>query len=211
MIKRSFLIILAVIFSFSCTTSEPEISFGFLQLVQYQGESGPREYFSFFILPTDDDGIENLDELYLYHDRSQLFWHIKSDEWLSYSIDASTWIGTRSIAVADGGLPRGVFRAVLYNKGGQKHERSFTYNGSVRYPFPEINITEGIYTINSRWPLNKLICYDSSGNYLRTVKLESLSGNISDLGLPLSARTAALWAEDEENFCSALTNVVSIN
>jgi len=211
MIKKSCLIILAVIFSFSCSTAEPEISFGFIQLIQYQGESGPREYFSFFILPYDDDGIDNLDEIYLHHDRSQLFWHIKSDQWLSYTIDGAVWIGTRSIAVTDGSLPRGVFRAVLYNKGGGKHERSFTYDGSIRYPFPEIEIQEGAYIILSRWPLNKLICYDSSGNYLRTVKLDSLTGNISDLGLPSSARTVALWAEDEENFCSALTNVVLIN
>jgi hypothetical protein len=56
-----------------------------------------------------------------------------------------------------------------------------------------------------------LVCYDSSGNYLRTVRLEILTGNVSELGLPSSARTAALWAEDEENFCSAFTDVDPIN
>jgi len=201
---------LAAFFSVSCTTSEPEIIFGFIQLVQYQGAEGPEEYFSFFILPEDEEGLENLDELFLYNDRAQLRWHIKSDEWLSYTIDGKVWIGTRSIAVKDGSLPRGVFRAVLYNKGGERHERNFTYDGNVSYPFPEISITNGIYTITSLWPVNKLVFYDNSGIYVNTIKLESLTGDISSLRLSSSARIAALWAEDEDNFCSAFTNVVSL-
>jgi len=197
--------------SVSCTNSVPEISYGFLHLVQYQGEAGPVEHFSFFIMPVDNDGIDNLDELYFYHDREQLRWRIKSDEWLSYTIDGKTWIGTRSIAAQDGRLPRGLFRAVLYNKGGEKNERNFVFDGSVHYPFPEIVIADGRYEIKSMWPNNKLVCYDSSGNFINTYKIESLTGNVSDLRLPSSASTAALWTEDEANFCSAFTDVVSIH
>jgi len=195
----------------SCTNTRPEISFGFLQLILYQTDSGPQEHFSFFIIPEDDDGLDNLDELYLYHDREQLVWQIKSDEWISYTHDGRTWIGTRSISVRDENLPRGVYRAVLVNKGGEKSERAFTFDGVVRFPFPVLDITEGTYTVRSEWPINRLVCYDRSGNYLTTVTLTSLSGSVSELGFPSSAVTAALWAEDEDNFCSAFTNVLSIN
>jgi len=194
----------------SCSKTKPEITFGFIQLVLYQGDSGPQEHYSFFIIPEDEDGIENLDELYLYHDRDQLRWHIKSDEWISYTQDEKTWIGTRSITVREGELPRGVYRAVLVNKGGEKGERNFTYDGSVRYPFPELEITDGLYTINSEWPGNRLVCYDREGNYVVTVELPSLTGSVSQLELPSSVRTAALWAEDAAYFCSAFTNVVSV-
>ena len=206
----ALLTVLTAFFQISCTTSVPEITFGFIQLVQYQGTDGPEEYFSFFILPEDEDGLDNLDDLYLYHDRAQLKWHIKSDEWLTYIIDGKTWIGTRSIAVKDESLPRGVFRAVLFNKGGEKHERTFTYDNSVTYPFPEISISGGVYTIISTWPVNKLVIFDSSGIYINTIKLESLSGRVSDLRLSSSAGIAALWAEDEENFFSAYTNAVQL-
>jgi hypothetical protein len=207
----SFLAALAVILALSsCSRTKPEISFGFLQLVLYQEETRPQEHYSFFIIPEDDDGIENLEELYLYNDKEQLRWHIKSDEWISYTQDQKTWIGTRSITVREGRLPRGVYRAVLVNKGGEKGERNFTFDGNARFPFPELEITDGVYTIKSQWPANRLVCYDRSGNYSATVELTSLKGSVSQLNLPSSASTAALWAEDEAYFCSAFTNVVSV-
>jgi len=181
-----------------------------MQLILYQGDTGPREHFSFFIIPHDDDGLENLDELYLFHDRDQLRWQIKSNEWISYTREGRNWIGTRSITVREGGLPRGVYRAVLINKGGESTERNFTFDGNVRYPFPEIHITDGVYTVISEWPVNRLLCYDSQGNYSATVELRSLSGTVSSLRLASSVRTVALWAEDPANFCSAFTNVVSV-
>jgi len=202
---------LTAVLLMSCSRAEPEITFGFIKLVLYESETGYNEHFSFFVIPQDDDGMENLDKMYLYHDREQLRWRITSDEWLRSTHDGKDWIGTRSIAISEGSLPRGVFRAVLVNKGGESSQRTFTYDGSVRFPFPEIEITDGRYNVVSQWPENKLICYDSSGNYSATVTLSSLSGDVSQLKLPLSARTVALWAEDEANFCSAVTNVVPVN
>jgi len=195
----------------SCTNSEPAISYGFIQLVLYQGETGVLEYYSFFILAEDDDGLENLDELYLYHDREQLRWKISSEDWVHHAYDGKDWIGSKSIAIQSGSLPRGVYRAVLVNKGGQSTERSFTYDGVLRYPFPDVTVSGGEYYINSQWPINRFITYDSSGNYISTVVIQSLNGSFSDFNFPSSVRTAALWAEDENNFSSALTNVVPVN
>jgi len=199
------------VLSVSCTNSKPEITYGFMQLVLYQEDAGPKEYFSFFVIPSDDDGMDNLDELYLYHDREQLCWHIKSDEWINYTQDGKNWIGTRSISVREGSLPRGVYRAVLVNKSGESAERNFTFDGDVRYSFPEIEIKDGQYTVISQWPSNSLVCYDGTGNYVTTAELQSLTGEISQLKLPSSVRSAALWAEDISNSCSAFTNVVPVN
>jgi len=214
-IERSIFIIfcavLTVLFYASCTKTAPEIKYGFIQLVLYQGIDGPQEYYSFFIMPEDEDGIDNLEDLYLYHDREQLRWNIKNDEWQRYTQDGKDWIGTRSFTMKEGNLPRGLFRAVLVSKGGESTERTFTYDGNVRYPFPELTISDGRYNVNSPWPANRLVCYDNSGSYISTVNLSSKSGSVSDLRLPSSVRTAALWAEDAENFCSAFTNVVPVN
>jgi len=212
-IRYNLFIILvsAVIFSVSCRISEPKINYGFIQLMQYQGESGPREFLTFFILPEDDDGIDNLDELFLYHDREQFRWHLKSDEWLRYTYDGDDWIGTRSFAVPEGSFPQGVYRAVLFNKGGESTQRNFTYDGVIRYPFPEVRISDGQYNVNSLWPVNRFVCYDGSGNHVQTVILDSLSGSISQLRLQSSVITVALWAEDEDNFCGAFTDVVPVN
>jgi hypothetical protein len=203
--------VLTAFLFFSCTNSKPEITYGYIQSVLYMTDDGPREYFSFFIIPRDDDGPENLDELFLYHDREQLCWQIKNEDWISHTQDGRNWIGTRSITVRDGNLPRGIYRAVLINKGGEQTERNFTFDGNVNFTFPELEIANGNYTVRSEWPANRLIGYDSSGNYSATVSLSSMSGRVSDLRLPSNVRTVALWAEDAGNLCSAFTNVVSVS
>jgi len=195
----------------SCSTSKPGISYGFMNLVLYEGESEPTEHFSFFVMAEDEDGIENLDELYLFHDKEQLRWKINSDEWISYTQDNKTWIGSRNITIQEGSLPRGVYRAVLVNKGGERGERLFTYDTDIRHPFPVITIESGMYTIKSEWPSNRLVCYDRAGNYTSTVDLPSLSGSVSQLNLPSTVRTVALWAEDPAYYLSAFTKVVSVN
>jgi len=206
------LLLLALLFS-SCSKSEPVISFGFIQLVYYQDKDTPQERFSFFIIPEDEDGVENLDELYLYHDRDQLRWQVTSNDWVSYVADGTTWIGTRSIAIGENEhLPRGQFRAVLVNKGGEKSERNFTFDApeEPRFPFPTLEIAGGRYTVDSAYPQNRLICYDEKGNFVFSANLANLSGSIAELGIPSQARTAALWAEDAQYFTSAYTNVTGL-
>jgi len=206
------LLLLTILF-ISCSKSEPVISFGFIELVYYQDNDKPMERFSFFIIPEDEDGIENLAELYLYHDRDQLRWHIKSDDWISAVYDGTTWIGTRSIAIDEGAqLPRGQFRAVLVNKGGEQTERNFTFDApeEPRFPFPTLEISGGKYTVSSGYPANRLLCYDEKGNFVFSANLANLSGSVADLGIPSQARTAALWAEDAQYFTSAMTYVTAL-
>ena len=213
--KTIFVLIIFSIFplAFSCSRTEPKIAFGFIELVYYQEEGKPQERFSFFIIPEDDDGIENLEELYLYHDHEQLRWLITSNDWVTHFEDGKTWIGSRSIAIGeDESLPRGQYRAVLINKGGEKSERNFSFDApeDPRFPFPALTVSEGQYTVNSSYPRNHLVLYDEQGNFLSTVTLTSLSGSMSDLGVSSSAQTAALWAEDAQYFTSAFTDVVVI-
>jgi hypothetical protein len=213
--KHLVLLSLAVFLALavSCNRTEPKIAYGFMELVYYQGADKPEERFSFFIIAEDEDGAENLDDLYLYHDHDQLRWHISSDDWISYEHEGKTWIGSRSIAIGhDESLPRGQYRAVLINKGGEKAERNFSFDAPVdpRFPFPALEVSGRNYTVNSQYPSNSLVCYDEQGNYVHTAKLVNLSGSIDDLNIPSPVRTAALWAEDAQYFTSAFTDVVSI-
>jgi hypothetical protein len=214
-IQNSVILIIGLIvflsLSISCSKSKPEITYGFIGLVCYQEEKGFQERFSFFIIPDDDDGIENLDELYLYNDREQLRWLIKSEDWVSFTRDETTWIGTRSIAIQDDeSLPRGQYRAVLVNKGGESSEKNFSFDAEVRFPYPSLEITDGRYTINSSWPNNRLTCYDNEGKFVTIVELQALSGTVASLGIPSNVRTVALWAEDPAYFCSAYTYVAPV-
>jgi hypothetical protein len=207
------LLLIAVLGMVSCNRTEPTIDFGFIELVYYQGTDKPEERFSFFIIPDDEDGIENLEDLYLYHDRAQLRWHLKSDDWISYTYEGKTWIGSRSIAIDESeSLPRGQFRAVLVNKGGEKSERNFAFDApeEPRFPFPTLVISGGQYTVVSAYSTNHLVCFDEQGNHVFTANLTSLNGSVAELGIPSQARTAALWAEDTQYFTSAMTYVSAL-
>jgi hypothetical protein len=184
-----------------------------MRLVYWQGPSGPEERFTFFVIAEDDDGVENLSELYLYHDWEGLRWKLSAEDWAAVSEDGKTWIGSRGIGMPGGVLlPRGQYRAVLVNKGGDQTERTFGFDvpEEPRYPFPVFSIREGRYNIESQYPKHSFLCYDESGNYLRTIPAEIPQGEVSALGLPSNVKSIALWAEDAEYQTSALTNISPI-
>jgi hypothetical protein len=206
-------LLICLVFLFSCSRVEPKIAFGFLELVYYPPSARPEERFTFFILPEDDDGIENLAELQLRHDREGLRWVLTPEDWISFEEEGRIWVGSRSIAMAGNErLPRGLYRAILVNKGGEKSERTFTFDAPEysRFPFPVIRINNDRYQIESQYPSNKIICYDAQGNAIGDVSLTSLGGTLSSLSLPQDTRSIALWAEDPEYLSSAMTDLVSV-
>ena len=194
----------------SCSKGEPRIVYGFIELVYYSGTEIPEERFTFFVLAEDDDGAANLSELYLYHDREGLRWLLSSDDWILNEEDGKIWVGSRSYSMGDGTLPRGQYRAVLVNKGGEKTERFFTFDApeAPPYPFPFFTVANGIYRIDSRYPVNNLILYDQQGKFVQKLTITDIEGNIQDLRMSSNVRTAALWAEDPEYHISALTEAV---
>jgi hypothetical protein len=125
--------------------------------------------------------------------------------------EGKTWIGSRSIAMPENEiLPRGRYRAVLINKGGERAERIFTFDApeDPPYPFPVLFIEEGAYRIDSAYPGHRLICYDQQGNIVDTLAVSGFEGSLDDI--PENGRSIALWAEDPEYHVSALTEAIPV-
>ncbi|MDR1373857.1 MAG: DUF4265 domain-containing protein [Treponema sp.] len=229
--KKSFAVLLGVLALLgACSRTEPKISYGVLRLVYFEeprevpaGDTAdtPREvpppdiveYYSFFIIPEDEDGLEDLDRLELCYDREGLIWSLSSEDWISLRHEGQTWVGSRSIAMIDGEtLPRGQFRAALIDKGGEQSERLFAFDApaEARFPFPRCVIGETFYRIESRYPGHYFICYDAQGAVLGVLPLSSSGGNLAELEFPPGTRGIALWADDPEYSTAALTGVVSL-
>jgi hypothetical protein len=183
-----------------------------MSLVYYGGQE-IREAYSFFVLPGDADGFEDLDTLFLYHDREELVWKLSSEDWISETVDGEVWIGSRGISMSDGPLPGGQFRAVLTDKGGSRGEKILVFDGpeKSRYPFPALIIQGGRYSIDSAYPRNAILWYDENGAYLGSRNVNAPAGTLAELEAPGAGRSAALWAEDPEHYTSALTAVVPLN
>jgi hypothetical protein len=198
---------------FSCSRAEPTILYGYIELVYHPGRVGPEERYSFFILPEDDDGVDNLSELYLYHDREGLRWLFTSDDWIQHEENGRTWIGSRNIAMhGNAPLPRGQYRAVLFNKGGESTERRFTYDSPETsiHPFPLISVSDGSFHIESQYPVNRLIGYNQQGEAVQTLDIREHTGEIRNMRFLPSVRTISLWAENPEFHVSAITDAVAI-
>jgi hypothetical protein len=211
--KKYFFPVVLLIFLSTCSNSAPDLAYVTMRLVYFQGNPAAVERYTVFAIANDEDGVENLADLYLYHDREGLRWHLSDKDWVVVNQDGKTWIGSRSIAnVDDDPLPRGLYRVVLVNKGGEQTSKSVTFDApsAPRYPFPTLSVLEGKYSIVSKYPAHSFICHDEQGNFVQAVKLNDLQGEIAALGLNAKVRAVALWAEDEEYYTSALTDAAAV-
>jgi hypothetical protein len=169
--------------------------------------------FSFFCLPDDPDGPDDLSELRLYNDSEGLMWLMKAEDWVRYEDNGKVWVGSYAIAPPTGeSLPSGQYRAVMFDKGGEQSERTFGFEAPAksRFPFPQLTVDEGRYVIKSDYPDNVFICYDARGAYFQLLTPPSKEGEVAGLRIPPTVRSIALWARDTERSVSALTNVTSI-
>ncbi len=205
---RRALLCLSAAAIISCSQSAPRIDSVSLRLT-YRADGAER--LSFFALAADDDGLLDLEELHLLNDRAQLYWTLRSDDWLEVDRSGETWVGSHSIAMPDdAGFPRGIYRAVLVDKGGSRAERTVSFEAPAKSarPFPLLSIASGRYRAVSAYPSNTIVAYDQTGSRVKTVALKRLEGPLTDLALPGAAASIALWAEDGESGVGAITDAV---
>jgi hypothetical protein len=192
----------------ACSRAEPVIQYQYAQLVYYETADGVEERLTFFVLPDDPDGLEDLDELWLYHDGEGLSWRILRTDWIERREDGKLWIGVYGLAPPSGEkLPAGLYRAVIIDKGGERSERTFGFEipQTPHYPFPQITVAEGTYTIMTDYPELFFTGYGEDGAYLTTIAVPALTGRIADLPFSSPVTSFSLWANDPERTTAAFT------
>ena len=120
---------------------------------------------SIFILVEDEDGISDIESLYIIHDESELFWKQISDTWTTKVISGKNWVGSNRISMNDNSsLPSGKYRIMVIDKAGDRD--SLTINIASRMlelpdvsSFPELIIGPDII-IDSGFSDNTLRVYD---------------------------------------------------
>jgi hypothetical protein len=207
------LALLAVLALDSCSQAAPRLVAVSLRLVYYRTGAAVSERLSCFVLADDDDGEADLEELRIINDRAQLYWTLKSSDWLSVVKTGQTWFGSHAISMPEGmRFPRGTYRIVLVDKGGERNERTVAFEAPIvsERPFPTLSIEDGSYIVTSNYPKNLLVTYGASGAILRSLELTARSGKIADLSLGPNVHSIALWAEDEGSSVAAFTQSVTI-
>jgi hypothetical protein len=131
--------------------------------------SRPFESLSLFVHATDDDGEEDLDEIFLIFDDEYTVWNIPSELWIKQTENGVTWIGFNGLsAPGDGHFSEGNYRVLLIDLGGDRAESSFYLRNSIP-PLDEINLPEITFdndnlTVRSDFPKFEIWFYDQEGN-----------------------------------------------
>lgn len=215
------LLLILVSITSSCTRAMPEILAVSTRIVRTdasldaeyaQKESaasgtGINEYLSFFCMVRDEDGIIDLEELWLVNDSEELYWHLDSSQWLWIEHSGENWLGSHELRMPNGApFPAGSWRVLLSDKAGERAERSFILKIPSSWPeAPNLLIEGDTYTLQSSWARHQLIAYDEGGGRVKVQEVEEKSGRVRNLKLPETTRTIALWAEDIDGIGGILT------
>lgn len=196
------------LFLISCSGAVPEIGQIIWQVnfLQTPSESSGHQELSVFILIEDEDGIGDIDYIYLIHDESELFWKLNSNDWAQKVLGGKNWIGSNSIRMSDrSNLPSGTYRLVVIDKAGERDTREFNLSEKMLEIkndkfFPELMIGSDI-VISSQFSDNTLWIYDEEMELLKNIKIENgkINMNIINNDTSNKARWVSIYSYDTEN------------
>ena len=211
-----FVIIAILQYSLSCTDNPPQIIEVSWQInLCYDLLSGTKyEKLSIFVSADDEDGHNDLDELYIINDELELFWQIDSESWEKSMQGDELWVGTNSFTMPDASsLPPGKYRVLIRDLGGNTEETSITIRNknitpyTAIYPVAEVEDNKikitGIYSEYEIWFYDRnaqfITNYPLTGKEIElaiiSIKYPTLKDNIMFY----------LYAHDSNNDCGLIT------
>ena len=123
----------------SCAENRPEINQIFWQINKIHNLDSGKYYdtLSLFIEARDEDGIEDLQTIYLINDKEELFWKMTEENWIQKTDREENWFGSGSIIMNDfSSFPSGKYRTIVIDEAGERAETSFTLS-KYESGFPE--------------------------------------------------------------------------
>jgi hypothetical protein len=163
----------------ACTGSPPEILevLWEVRLEEDREKDLVFETLSLFIKPSDPDGSEDLEELYVIHDAAELFWHLDPDSWVQSGSGQDLWIGTNAFRLPDGSqLPEGEYRILLRDAGGEAAEQTIRVEApsleEARRHLPKVTIEEETIQLDPADIDYTLWLYSLDDAYVASAKVE---------------------------------------
>lgn len=117
----------------ACETAAPQAHELFWKRVVFEDLRLGRTYetLTVFARVSDDDGLQDLEALFVMNDQAQLFWRLTPEDWVIDRSGPGVWIGSTALAMpADEGVPAGGYRVIVQDAGGQIAELRFRISGS---------------------------------------------------------------------------------
>jgi hypothetical protein len=181
----------------SCGGKAPEIALVEWRLELRPSKDGAYESLSAFASIRDDDGIEDIAELFLVNDAEAYAWPLTNADWTKRREGADDWIGAAGFVRPDfGPMPRGEYRIVAIDAAGESVERAFTVEGAFpSLAAPELTYERGAASLRSSWPETLILGYDATGALVAQAAWIGKAETLADLyGEEPAARVAEIAA-----------------
>ncbi|MBO7430526.1 MAG: hypothetical protein J6U56_05895 [Spirochaetia bacterium] len=134
--KLILLLCLALVLG-SCSESAPKISQTFwqLNLVHDQKTGKDTQALTIFVMASDDDGVDDMDKMYVINDEHQLYWEIsgKNLRVEKYG-ENEVWMGSNFITMPapEEPLPGGTYRIMLLDSSGERAKTSVVISNNIK-------------------------------------------------------------------------------
>lgn len=177
----------------ACGGKPPEIVAVEWRLEQRPSAAGAYETLSAFASVKDEDGIDDIERLWIAQDDEELAWPLTSADWTTRSEGDERWIGAAGLARNDYlPMPRGEYRFLAYDAAGEKVEKAFRVEGAFpALPPPELRVEGGKLLARSSWPETLVIAYDGAGELAASAPAPASPATAEELfGAEAAARTA---------------------
>ena len=145
-----------------------------MNIVQDREQDLSYQTLSLFVKPTDPDGFEDIEDVYLINDEQELYWKLDVDSWAQSGSDQEVWIGSNSLKMPDGAsFPAGQYRILLRDVGGDSAEQTIRLQSlslkESRTYLPRVTVADGKIQISGTVPDLQVWIYDSGGRYVSSV------------------------------------------
>ena len=121
----------------SCSESAPKIGQTFWQinLVHDQSTGRNSQALTIFVMASDDDGVDDMDKMYVINDEHQLYWEISgSNLRMEKYGENEVWMGSNFITMADPreSIPSGTYRIMLLDSSGERAKTSIVISNNIK-------------------------------------------------------------------------------
>ena len=139
-LNKLFLIICLALILGGCSESAPKISQTFWQinLVHDQSTGRNSQALTIFVMASDDDGVDDMDKMYVINDEHQLYWEISGSSLRMEKYgENEVWMGSSFITMStpDENIPGGTYRIMLLDSSGERAKTSIVISNNIKGPF----------------------------------------------------------------------------
>jgi hypothetical protein len=190
----------------ACGVEPPKLISVEWRLEQRPATEGAWESLSVFANLGSGDPERDIESIAVVNDASGLSWKLQDGSWTLRKEGGDTWLGGAGLA-GDGyaPLPRGEYRVVATDLGGQRSESTFTVTGAFsKTPLPSVRVNAGKVRVDSAWPETLLLAYDGAGSLVNAKEVgtgeQALAGLFKPAVLERAVSFAAYGYDPKQHF-----------